>query len=98
MSRDALLEGLDAARASFLEAFAGVPGEAMAFLKPGDDYALGGIVTHTTTVIEHYRTVLAAVVGGGFQAVRPEDPPGFWESSAARARDGLGPGDVADAF
>ena len=35
--RDAALKEFEAARAAFIDAYAGVPDEALAFLKPGED-------------------------------------------------------------
>jgi len=98
MSRDAALADLEAARAFFVGAYDGVPGEAFSYLKPGDDYALGGLVTHVVTVLEHYRLVLSAVVDAGFGEVRPRDPPGFWERAGAACREGLRPDQAPGAF
>jgi hypothetical protein len=98
MSRDAALAELEAGRASFADAYHGVPGEALSFLKPGDDYALGGLVTHAVAVLEHYRLVLSALLEAGFEEVRPQDPPGFWERAGAASREGLRPDEAAGAF
>ena len=96
--RDTALKEFEAARAAFIGAYAGVPDEALAFLKPGEDYALGGLVTHVIAVLEHYRFVLSAIVDAGFGEVRPEDPPGFWEQQGLRAHAGLQPDERAAAF
>ena len=87
--RDTALEEFESARAAFVDAYAGVPDEALAFLKPGEDYALGGLVTHVVAVLEHYQLVLSAILDAGFGEVRPEDPPGFWEQQGRRAHAGL---------
>ena len=98
MSRDAALAELEAARVSFVGAYDGIPGEALSYLKPGDDYALGGLVTHVVAVLEHYGLVLSAVLDAGFGEVRPQDPPGFWERAGAACREGLGTDEAARAF
>ena len=96
--RDTALNEFESARAAFVDAYAGVPDEALAFLKPGEDYALGGLVTHVIAVLEHYRFVLSAIVDAGFGEVRPEDPPGFWEQQGLRAHAGLQPDEREAAF
>jgi hypothetical protein len=96
--RDAALREFEAARSAFVGAYVGIPDEALAFLKPGEDYALGGLVTHVVAVLEHYRLVLSAVLDAAFGEVRPEDPPGFWEQQGRRARAGLQPDERAAAF
>jgi hypothetical protein len=98
MTRDAALAELEAARAVFVGAYDGIPAEALSYLKPGDDYALGGLVTHVAAVLEHYLLVLSAVLDARFEEVRPEDPPGFWEHAGAASRKGLSPADAAAAF
>ena len=96
--RDTALKQFEDGRAAFVGAYAGVPDEALAFLKPGEDYALGGLVIHAVAVLEHYRLVLAAILDAEFGEVRPEDPPGFWEQQGRRARAGLQPDERAAAF
>jgi len=98
LDRDTALKEFDAARGAFVGAYDRVPDEALAFLKPGEDYALGGLVTHAVAVLEHYRLVLSAVLDAGFGEVRPEDPPGFWEQQGVAARAGLRPEERAGAF
>ena len=96
--RDTALKEFEAARAAFLDAYAGVPDEALAFLKPGEDYALGGLVTHVVAVLEHYELVLSAVLDAEFGEVRPDDAPGFWEQQGLRAHAGLRPDEREAAF
>ena len=85
------LARFDDARDAFTEAIAAVPDEALAYLKPGDDYALGGLVFHVNAVLEHYRVVLDTLVGAEFAEVTPADPPGLFEKANARAKEGLPP-------
>jgi hypothetical protein len=96
--RDTALKEFEEARAAFLDAYAGVPDEALAFLKPGEDYALGGLVTHVVAVLEHYQLVLSAVLDAEFGEVRPQDAPGFWEQQGLRAHAGLQPHEREAAF
>lgn len=97
-TRDEALAAFDASKEAFTAAYESVPDEALAFLKPGDDYALGGLVTHAVGVLEHYNLVLSAVVDGDFAEVRPEDPPGFWETLGQRCQTGLQRGERESAF
>jgi len=96
--RAAALQELGANRDAFVGAYDVVPDEALAFLKPGEDYALGGLVPHVCAVLEHYRFILSTVVESGFAEVRPEDPPDFWENQGRAANAGLQPAERAEAF
>jgi ketosteroid isomerase-like protein len=84
----------DSARDAYLESMAGVPAEALPYLKPGDDYSLGGLAVHVNFVLEHYTNVLAALVASGFAECRPEDPAGLEDRALARAREALKAEDV----
>jgi hypothetical protein len=97
-SREEALSSFDDARQLFVDAYADVPDEALAFLVPGEDYALGGLVVHANAVLDHYQFVLDTVVDAGFATVRAVDPPGFWEGAAEGARAGLTPDGRAEAF
>jgi ketosteroid isomerase-like protein len=83
------------ARDEYLETMRGVPLHAAEYLKPGDDYSLGGIAVHVNYVLEHYANVLNALIGGGFAECRPEDPAGLEERAKARAKESLDADDVA---
>jgi len=96
--RTAALRELGVSRDAFVGAYDGVPDEALAFLKVGEDYALGGLVPHVCAVLEHYRSILSTVVESGFVEVRPQDPPGFWENQGLAAHEGLQPTERAEAF
>lgn len=96
--RASALAQFDASRDAFVGAYADVPDEALAFLKEGEDYALGGLLPHAIAVLEHYLLVLSSVVESGFAEVRPEDPPGFWENQGLEAHDGLQPEERLGAF
>lgn len=87
--KEAALADLEKARAEWESAFAEVPNEALAYLKPGDDYALGGLQVHVNWVLVHYRRVLDALIAGGFAPIGPVDPAGENDELNARARVGL---------
>jgi len=73
----AALAAFTAARDKYLETMRSVPPGASEYLKPGDDYSLGGIAVHVNYVLEHYTNVLDALLAGGFAECRPEDPAGL---------------------
>lgn len=89
MEREEALAGFESARREWESAFERVPDGALGYLKPGDDYALGGIQVHVNWVLLHYRRVLEGIVAKRFERVEPQDRPG--EEAAAReaARSGL---------
>jgi hypothetical protein len=89
--RGTALASFDEARAGFTEVFGSVPDEALGYLEPEDDYALGGLVFHVNAVLEHYGVVLAAIQAAGFAETSPSDPPGLFETANARAKAGLLP-------
>ena len=89
MERDAALADFDVARTEWEAAFARVPDGALAYLKEGDDYALGGLQVHVNWVLTHYARVLRAIVAGGFKPVGPKDSPGESEAAGKRAVAGL---------
>ena len=92
------LKSFEEARVAFTDAIASAPEEALGYLKPGDDYALGGLVFHVNAVLEHYCVVLGALLEAGFGAVSPADPPGLFETANARAKEGLPPEQRAGAL
>jgi hypothetical protein len=86
---DPALADFDAARAEWDAAFAKVPDAALAFLKDGDDYALGGLQVHVNWVLTHYTRILDAIVAGGFKPVGPKDSAGEADAAGKSARAGL---------
>lgn len=92
---NAVLTGFTAARDEYLGTMRRVPEGASEYLKPGDDYSLGGIAVHVNFVLEHYTNVLNALIREGFAECRPEDPPGLEERAMARAKEALPAGEVA---
>ena len=94
MDLNSVTAGFAAARDEYLQAMKGVPPGAVGYLKPGDDYSLGGITVHVNFVLAHYANVLKAVIATGFAECRPEDPPGLAERAHARAGEALRAGEV----
>src|SRR5216684_4419907 len=95
MEREAALAEFDTARKEWEDAFARVPDGALVYLKPGDDYALGGLQVHVNWVLLHYRRVLDGIVAGGFKPLGPQDSPGEGDAAGQRAKEGLAKGDRA---
>ena len=83
------LTDLDAARAEWEAAFAQVPDGALAYLKPGDDYALGGLQVHVNWVLVHYGRVLDALRAEPHKQLEPLDGPGESDDANKRAKAGL---------
>jgi hypothetical protein len=91
MSRDSELVDFDGARKEWESAFSRVPDEALGYLKPGDDYALGGLQVHVNWVLVHYSRVLDGIVGGKFRRVEPQDSPAEADRANRKAKEGLNP-------
>ncbi len=91
MERAAALADFEAARGEWEAAFRQIPDGALTYLKPGDDYALGGLQVHVNWVLAHYRRVLEGIVAAGFADIGPQDPPGAEAEARAGARRGLMP-------
>ena len=89
MEREAALADLDAARQEWEDAFARVPDDALTYLKPGDDYSLGGLLVHVNWVLVHYQRVLEGLVKTNFAPLGPQDPPGAQAMALDGARRGL---------
>jgi len=98
MDREAALAEFETARKEWESAFAQVPDGALAYLKPGDDYALGGLQVHVNWVLTHYRRVLDAIVAGGFKPLGPQDSPGEGDAASQKAKEGLATGERAKAM
>jgi DinB superfamily len=83
------LADFDKARAEWEQALGQAPDEALDYLKPGDDYALGGLQVHVNWVLVHYQRVLDALIAGGFAALAPLDSPGENDEVNKSAKAGL---------
>jgi hypothetical protein len=89
VEREATLADFEAARIEWESALAKIPDDALTYLKPGDDYALGGLQVHVNWVLVHYSRVLDAIVGRDFAAVPPLDAPTEVEAANQQAKAGL---------
>lgn len=89
MRRDAGLADFEVARKEWEAAFGHVPDGALAFLKPGDDYALGGLQVHVNWVLTHYGRVMDGIIAGGFAQLGPQDGTGDAEAAGKKAKAGL---------
>jgi hypothetical protein len=98
MEKEAALADFELARGEWESAFAQVPDGALGYLKPGDDYALGGLLVHVNWVLTHYRRVLDGIVAGRFAPLGPQDPPGEGEAAVQKAKEGLVAGQRARAL
>jgi hypothetical protein len=94
---EAALQEFDEARDAFREQLEGVPEPALSYLKPGDDYALGGLVYHVNGVLERYLDVLQGIMAGAAQVVLA-DPTARLEKANELAREGVGPGQLSPAL
>ncbi len=84
-----VLAGFARARDAYLELMRRVPAEASGYLKPGDDYSVGGIAVHVNYVLEHYLAVLDALAAPAGSPVRPDEPAGLEERARRRAGSSL---------
>jgi DinB superfamily len=86
-SRSAALVSFDRARDAYLAAFAQAPDEALPYVPPGDEYALGVLPMHLQDSMQHYMAVLDRVIQADFGPVdlsaEPERAPEA-EASARR--------------
>ena len=97
--KDHALAQLDAAHAAIVDAFAAMPDAALAWLKPGDDYAVGGIVIHLIGSLDGYIGTLAALKAAGYRDTEgPGEDESVVESQLAQARRGLAAGERAGVF
>jgi len=97
MDRDAKMADFDSARREWESAFAQIPDGALAYLKAGDDYSLGGLQVHVNWVLTHYRRVLDGIIAGGFKELGPQDSPGEGDAAGQKAKQGLAKGERAKA-
>ncbi|GAC1691708.1 MAG: hypothetical protein PVS2B1_14680 [Candidatus Dormibacteraceae bacterium] len=89
MQRDAALADFEVARSEWETAFAKIPDGALTYLRPGDDYALGGLQVHVNWVLTHYRRVMDGIIAGGFAQLGPQDAPGDAEAAGKKAKAGF---------
>jgi hypothetical protein len=82
-SRQGTLASFDQARDTFLAAFAQAPDEALTYVPPGDEYALGVLPIHLQDPMRRYMRVLDRMIAGAFALVDLGSGP----DAAARIED-----------
>jgi hypothetical protein len=87
--KEEALADFEKARAEWETALEQVPDEALSYLKPGDDYALGGLLVHVNWVLLHYQRILDGLVTGGFTPLEPLDTREEYDDFNNRAKAGL---------
>ena len=93
------LARLDAAHRSIQETFAAMPDAALAWLKPGDDYAIGGIAIHLLQSLDGYIGTLEALRAAGFTDTDgPGEDEAVVDAQLVHARRGLAPTERAATF
>ncbi len=90
-TQTAAIAAFEQGRSAFERELRGAPSDSLHYLKPGDDYALGGLVYHVNAVLEHYLGALDAIAASGFQETEVTDRPGLFEDANARAKAGVSP-------
>ena len=89
MDKAQAMADFDKVRTEWEAILAAVPDDALGYLKPGDDYAIGGLQVHVNWVLVHYGRVLDAVIGGGFAPMTVSDPPEEIAATKVNTRAGL---------
>ena len=90
---------LRASRVAIDGVFAPMPDAALAWLKPGDDYALGGIVIHLIQSLDGYIATLEALHAAGYRDTEgPAEDEDIVEKGLAHARRGLAPNERRPMF
>jgi hypothetical protein len=86
---DALAK-LDAAHAEIQGAFAAMPDAALAWLKPGDDYAIGGVAIHLIGSLDGYIGTLTTLDAAGYADTQgPGEDEAVVDAHLARAKRGV---------
>ena len=96
-ANQAALEQFDEGRKAFRAEMERVPEAALDYLKPGDDYALGGLVFHVNAVLERYIDVIQGVMAGPEEVVLA-DPAPMFARAHAKARAGARPEELRSAL
>jgi hypothetical protein len=77
------------ARKRFVDAMNRAPSEALTYLSPGDDYALGGLVTHVNAILRRYGRVLEAILADPIAEVDAQSIDHDADTENARSVEGL---------
>jgi hypothetical protein len=83
------LKGFEDAREQFVEAMDSAPTESLTYLSTGDDYALGGLVTHVNGVLRRYGRVLDAILLDPEAELNAKSIDEDMEKANARSKEGL---------
>lgn len=98
-AKERAVTDLRASRVAIDDAFAPMPDAALAWLKPGDDYALGGIVIHLIQSLDGYIATLEALHAAGYRDTEgPAEDEAVVEAGLAHARRGLTPDERRPTF
>jgi hypothetical protein len=90
---------LEAAHGAIQDTFATMPDAALGWLKPGDDYAIGGIVIHLIQSLDGYIGTLEALRAAGFTDTEgPGEDEAVVDAQLVHARRGLAPAERASTF
>lgn len=97
--KDDALAKMAAAYAAIVETFSAMPDAALEWLKPGDDYAIGGIVIHLIQSLDGYIATVAAMNAAGFvDTIGPGEDETAVDAELQHARRGLARAERAAAF
>jgi hypothetical protein len=98
-TKDAAIAALRDSRKAIDDAFAPMPDGALAYLRPGDDYAIGGIVIHLIGSLDGYIATLEALGKAGYRDTEgPAEDESVVEAQLAHARLGLAPAERKATF
>ena len=98
-AKEGSVAALRRARNGIDEAFAPMPDAALAWLKPGDDYAIGGIIIHLIQSLDGYIATLEALHAAGYRDTEgPAEDESVVEAGLAHARRGLAPSERRATF
>ena len=94
--KEPLTRALDDSRRQFVDAMDAVPAAALRFLRPGDEYSLGGLVIHVNGVLRRYGAVLDAILEDAGTEFNAATVDAAMEVENARSREGVEPADRAE--
>ena len=94
--REPLTKALEDSRRQFVDAMDAVPAGALGFLRPGDDYSLGGLVIHVNGVLRRYGAVLDAILDDASTEFNAATVDAAMEVENERSREGVDPADRAE--
>jgi hypothetical protein len=98
-AKEAAIGALRDSRKAIDDAFAPMPDSALAYLRPGDDYAIGGIVIHLIGSLDGYIATLEALGRAGYRDTEgPAEDESVIEAQLAHARVGLAPAERKSTF